>query len=122
LSNISNYECASETPKGLRFAFSKERRISLLKAAAITKAFKNPVLKGVSIKTEPAKIIGLAGENGSGKSTLLAILAGIMPPDSGNPVFRSKHHEKLGGKEGRSREKWCKYALFLFGQGIDKEK
>jgi len=62
----------------------------LLEGTEIKKAFKNPVLQGISIKTEPAKIIGLAGENGSGKSTLLSILAGIMPPDSGNVLINGK--------------------------------
>ena len=41
-------------------------------------------LKGVTIKIEEGKILGIVGKNGSGKSTLLRAVAGIFSPDKGS--------------------------------------
>ncbi len=40
-------------------------------------------LSGVSLAFGAGKVVALLGENGSGKSTLLKVLAGILPPWSG---------------------------------------
>lgn len=40
-------------------------------------------LRGVSATIEPGEAVGIVGRNGSGKSTLLKLLAGIIPPHSG---------------------------------------
>ena len=37
----------------------------------------------VTVSIEPGDRIGVIGPNGAGKSTLLKVLAGLMPPDSG---------------------------------------
>ncbi len=42
------------------------------------------VLKDASLNIHQTDRIGLIGTNGSGKSTLIKIIAGIIPPDSGN--------------------------------------
>lgn len=38
----------------------------------------------VSLTVEPGTTLGLMGPNGAGKSTLLKMVAGILPPDSGD--------------------------------------
>jgi ABC transport system ATP-binding/permease protein len=46
-----------------------------------------PLLDAVSCQIEPGQRIGLLGRNGAGKTTFLRILAGQMPPDSGQIVL-----------------------------------
>ncbi|NLF24335.1 MAG: ABC transporter ATP-binding protein [Deltaproteobacteria bacterium] len=45
-------------------------------------------LRGVSFKVEKGQIWGVIGSNGAGKSTLLNVLAGVLPPTSGDLIVR----------------------------------
>jgi NitT/TauT family transport system ATP-binding protein len=65
----------------------------LLAAAQVTKLFPLPeghgtftVLKDVSVTVRSGEVVALLGRSGSGKSTLLRILAGLIPPSSGQVV------------------------------------
>ncbi|MBI4230873.1 MAG: ATP-binding cassette domain-containing protein, partial [Planctomycetes bacterium] len=40
-------------------------------------------LRGVSLRLEPGRIVGLVGPNGSGKTTLMKILVGLVRPMEG---------------------------------------
>lgn len=42
------------------------------------------VLKSVSLRFEPGESVGIVGRNGTGKSTLLKLVAGIIPPQTGD--------------------------------------
>lgn len=56
----------------------------LLEARKISKSFPGVrALDGVTLYVDAAETLALVGENGAGKSTLMKILAGILPPDSG---------------------------------------
>jgi simple sugar transport system ATP-binding protein len=55
-----------------------------VEAAGIHKRFGSTrALRGVDLRLEPGRCLGLVGRNGAGKSTLVSILSGIFPPDSG---------------------------------------
>ena len=42
-----------------------------------------PILQDISLKIQSGERIGIVGESGCGKSTFLKILAGLLPPSSG---------------------------------------
>ena len=63
-------------------------RTTVIAADAVTKTFmRGPerieALKGVSVRLESGRVVGLMGRSGSGKTTLLNVLAGWDRPDSG---------------------------------------
>ncbi len=53
------------------------------------------ILKGVSLKVTPGKIVCLIGSNGAGKTTFLMTLSGIVRAKKGNILFEEKPIEKL---------------------------
>jgi simple sugar transport system ATP-binding protein len=52
-------------------------------------------LNDVSVRIGKGEIRCLAGENGCGKSTFVKIVAGVVPPDSGNIIINGKPFQKL---------------------------
>ncbi|WP_456396341.1 ABC transporter ATP-binding protein [Desulfurobacterium sp.] len=47
-----------------------------------------PVLKGVSLKIEKGKSVGILGDSGSGKTTLAKILLDLEKPDRGDVLYK----------------------------------
>jgi ABC transport system ATP-binding/permease protein len=61
----------------------------ILNAQAVTVQFgAAPLFRDISFTVEDGSRIGLIGPNGAGKSTLLALLAGRIPPDTGEVAAR----------------------------------
>lgn len=54
---------------------------------------------GVSINLSSGESLGIAGESGCGKSTLGKIIAGLLPADEGDVLFRGKNITTLGKEE-----------------------
>lgn len=53
-------------------------------AKNIEKSFgEKQVLKGVSLRAESGRALGLLGRNGAGKTTTIRIIMGVFPPDGG---------------------------------------
>jgi ABC-type multidrug transport system ATPase subunit len=49
---------------------------------------KQPILSGVTLKSNCGDVVALRGANGSGKSTLLRMLAGVLQPSTGQRIGR----------------------------------
>jgi ATP-binding cassette subfamily F protein uup len=63
----------------------------ILNANNITKAFgAEPLFRNISLTVNDGDRLALIGPNGAGKSTLLKILAGEIPPDSGDLSLRKR--------------------------------
>ena len=48
------------------------------------------VLEGVDFTLQEGEIVALLGKSGSGKSTLLRIMAGLLPADQGEVLYRGQ--------------------------------
>ena len=64
----------------------------LVKLRGVSKSFLSPgggtpVLEGVDFQIESGQKVSLIGPSGSGKSTLLSLIAGLLPPDTGDIEF-----------------------------------
>ncbi len=69
---------------------------TLIEIKALKKSFKKAeqqdllVLDDVNFTMKDGEIVALLGKSGSGKSTLLRIIAGLVPPTSGQVFYRKK--------------------------------
>jgi putative ABC transport system ATP-binding protein len=81
----------------------------------------------VSINIGKGEFICVTGRSGSGKSTLLNILAGMMPPTSGEIVFQGRKYSSLtdrelsalrGGKIGYIMQGVCVFSNFTVLQNV----
>jgi ABC-2 type transport system ATP-binding protein len=68
----------------------------------ITKEFQDKeVIRELSMKLKPGKIVGLLGPNGAGKTTTLRIVLNILHPDSGQILFDGhRMNKKIRNKIG----------------------
>jgi len=69
---------------------------SLLELKAVGKSFRSAdgsaraVLENVDFTLHEGETVALLGQSGSGKSTLLRIMAGLLPADSGQVLYRDQ--------------------------------
>ncbi len=63
----------------------------IFEAREIVKSFgPKQVLKGLNLKVESGKALGLLGRNGAGKTTTIRIVMGVFPPDGGEVLLDGK--------------------------------
>ncbi|MCL2761455.1 MAG: ATP-binding cassette domain-containing protein [Desulfuromonadales bacterium] len=62
-----------------------------IKRSPLAPKQKATVVDNVDIALTPGETLGLAGESGSGKSTVAKLLAGLLPPTSGEIFFNGKN-------------------------------
>ena len=69
---------------------------SIIKCHNICKSFPKPndkpllVLNNIELELYQGEIVALLGKSGSGKSTLLRVIAGLIPPSSGDVYYRGQ--------------------------------
>jgi len=75
-----------------------------LSVRGVTKSYSgNTVLSDIDLDVGAGEVVALLGENGAGKSTLAAIIAGIVPPDSGRMTWRGQSYAPATPGEAISR-------------------
>jgi ABC-2 type transport system ATP-binding protein len=63
----------------------------MLEARLLTKFYGAlPALRDASFAARPGHVLGYLGPNGSGKSTTVRMLVGLMPPTSGDVLWRGR--------------------------------
>jgi branched-chain amino acid transport system ATP-binding protein len=64
---------------------------ALLEVRNVSRAFRTTLaVDDVSFAVQPGELLGLIGPNGAGKSTLFNLIAGVLPPSSGQILFDGK--------------------------------
>lgn len=79
--------------KSVRRSFGRKPDLAERIATALGAKSNAHVLQavdGVDLTIEQGEVLGLVGESGCGKSTLGRLVAGILPPDSGDVLFNGK--------------------------------
>jgi branched-chain amino acid transport system ATP-binding protein len=62
-----------------------------LEVRNVSRAFNSTLaVKDVSFTVQQGELLGLMGPNGAGKSTLFNLIAGVLPPTSGEIIFEGK--------------------------------
>lgn len=78
--------------------------MALLEAISLTKIYKRggqdfAALSDVALAVDKGELLVITGPSGSGKSTLLNILAGLLPPTSGQVLLEGRELTTLGDTE-----------------------
>ena len=64
---------------------------ALLEVRHVSRSFRTTLaVNDVSFAVQPGELLGLIGPNGAGKSTLFNLIAGVLPPSSGQILFDGK--------------------------------
>ncbi|MBC7583210.1 ABC transporter ATP-binding protein [Tardiphaga sp. vice352] len=64
---------------------------ALLEVRHVSRSFRTTLaVNDVSFAVEPGELLGLIGPNGAGKSTLFNLIAGVLPPSSGQILFEGR--------------------------------
>ena len=72
----------------------------MISVSDIRKSFEGlEVLRGVSLRVEPAEIVAIVGPSGAGKTTLLQIIGSLERPDSGSVSYDGTDLFKLPQKQ-----------------------
>lgn len=73
-------------------------------ARQIEKAYRDPVLSGLSLAVGENEIVGLAGESGCGKTTLARIAMRLERPDAGELLFDGRSYSEYPDRKAFYRQ------------------
>ncbi len=80
----------SEKPESL------ETGNPVLQAEGLRKVYSGrPVVESVSLTVSPGEVVGLLGPNGAGKTTTFYMIAGLVPPDSGQVLMGDRNVTRM---------------------------
>jgi len=91
-----NFQVIENKNELIKNTLNLNNKNTLLEIKKISKSFsKKPILKNISLKLEPGKIVGLLGPNGSGKTTIFNCIIGKTFPNTGNIFFNNESIQNL---------------------------
>jgi len=110
-----NYQIRNSTARSLKQAFIN-----------IVKGIKSDVyigaIENINFALEPGEVLGIVGNNGAGKSTLLKMIAGVLPPTSGNIKVWGRVAPLIELGAGFNPELTGEENIILFGVLLGKPK
>ena len=79
--------------------------MSILEISKVSKHYgtdenRTEILTDVDLKIEEGEFIAIVGFSGSGKTTLISLLAGLIEPDKGGIIFKSKEIDGPSAERG----------------------
>ncbi len=88
---------------------------AMITLRGVSKQFKGPerqpieILEDVNFTLGEGEIVALLGKSGAGKSTILRMIAGLVPPTSGEVIYRG---QRIEGSESGISMVFQNFALF----------
>src|SRR6266481_3534924 len=58
------------------------------------------ILEDINLEVQEGEFVAILGFSGSGKTTLISLIAGLIPPDSGEILLRGKKITEPGPDRG----------------------
>jgi nitrate/nitrite transport system ATP-binding protein len=79
--------------------------VPILELKSVDKSYisgstRTDVLRNVSLSVKEGEFVAIVGFSGSGKTTLINLMAGLVPPDSGQVLFRGRPVTEPGPERG----------------------
>lgn len=90
--------------------------MTILTISHLTKRYPNGVtaIKNLSLKVQAGELLALLGPSGCGKTTLLRIIAGLLPPSSGDVAFDQRSVLRLPPQKRGAVMVFQQHQLFPF--------
>ncbi|MEM9132834.1 MAG: ABC transporter ATP-binding protein [Actinomycetota bacterium] len=91
-----------------------------LEASGLSFAYEGaePVLRDVSLAVAPGEVVALVGSTGSGKTTLCTVLAGLLPPSSGEVRLGGRPIDELDPTGRTEARAYVFQEAFLFADTL----
>lgn len=109
--NVSvNFRSYRERPTSL-----KESVVKFLKTGKLSYFSEFKALNNVNFTVKRGEVFGIIGSNGAGKSTLLRVIAGVLPPSSGEVEVNGKIDSLIQLGAGFDAELTAIENIYLYG-------